>query len=100
MRKSECGLRQAQAGQSRKKGRRQIEEFGSRTRRRPIGQDYAAAKDAAIDELRRAKSEKGQKTDRGIRPSTSSGEQSRTRRRSIKAELWRGKDAEEGKIAR
>jgi hypothetical protein len=26
--------------------RRQISEFGSRARRRPIGRDYAAAKDA------------------------------------------------------
>jgi len=35
MRKSECG--------SWKKDRRQIVEFGSRTRRRPIGLDYVAA---------------------------------------------------------
>jgi hypothetical protein len=30
-------------------------EVGSRTRRRPIGRDYAAAKDAAFDKLRRGK---------------------------------------------
>jgi hypothetical protein len=29
-------------------GRGQMIEFGSRTRRRPIGQDYAAAKDAEV----------------------------------------------------
>jgi hypothetical protein len=38
-------------------------EVGIRTRRRPIGQDYAAAKDA---EVGMRKSEKGQKIEFGI----------------------------------
>jgi hypothetical protein len=44
----EFGLRQAQTRQS-------------RTRRRPKRQDYAAAKDAAFDKLRRGKGGKRQK---------------------------------------
>jgi len=34
--------------------RRQITEFGSRTRRRPIGRDYAAAKDAEVGKIGRS----------------------------------------------
>ncbi len=42
---TEFESRNAEVG---KIGRRQITEFGSRTRRRPIGRDYAAAKDAEV----------------------------------------------------
>jgi hypothetical protein len=39
---------------------------GSGTRRRPIGRDYAAAKDAAFDKLRRGKVGRKEKVGRRI----------------------------------
>ncbi len=58
MMKWEIGIRKWEFGSW--KDKTEENEVGSRTRRRPMGRDYAAAKDAEVGKI-------GQKTDGGIR---------------------------------
>jgi hypothetical protein len=54
MRKSECGIRKGEkteVGRIKIEGEKLRREGGTGTRRRPIGRDYAAAKDLAFDFL-------------------------------------------------
>jgi hypothetical protein len=48
VRRSEVGMRKGEKIDGEKVGRSEGEKVGTRTRRRPIRQDYAAAKDAEV----------------------------------------------------